>query len=219
MINAFKVYAQEHGLYIATAKDISKLVDAAISGFGNSYPLQQWFDQGGDGSNLTEKAIHPKGWRATWEANILSMMPESVILADSPEINAWIMWTKPGAKPFSDMEWMKNGGYKALMHMGIPEMIRFDTYEKYSVAMRKKLAPESFYLYNLVVRKECQRLGLGKKLLQVSHDYMDSKGFSTYLETHNPKNVPYYQTLGYVSFPDGTIPNTRLTHYVMKRSR
>ena len=217
MINTFKKYAEEQGLYIATAKDITKLVDAAISGFGNTYPLQQWFDQGGDGSNLTATTIHPKGWRATWEANLLSMMPESIILADSPEINAWIMWTRPNARQFSDMEWMRNGGYKALLHMGVGEMMRFDTYEKYSAAMRKRLAPEAFYLYNLVVRKECQRLGLGKKLLKISHDFMDSNGLSAYLETHKADNVPYYETWGYVPYPDTTLPGTKLTHYAMKR--
>ena len=215
--DTFKTYAQEHGLYVATTSDIPQLVDTAISGFGNTYPLQQWFDQGGDGSQLTATTLNPKGWKATWEANLLSMMPESIILADSPEMNAWIMWTKPDAKPFTDMEWMANGGFKALLHMGIPEMMRFDTYEKYSTAMRQRLAPESYYLYNLVVRKDCQRLGLGKKLLQVSHDYMDSQGYSTYLETHKPENVPYYRTLGYVSLPDSTLPHTNLTHYAMKR--
>lgn len=216
-IELFREFAKERGLYIATMEDLPRLVDTAIDGYGNDYPLLQWFDQGGDGEHLREASINPKGWKETWRANILSNFPDSIIIADSSDINAWIMWLMPHFHQYSNMEWLMNGGVKAFLHLGVGPIMRFDSFERYCVGQRQKLAPDSFYLYNIVVRRNQQHKGLGRKLLDVSHTFIDNVGGSAYLETHKPKNVPIYQSFGYELLSDEPIPNTRLKHFAMKR--
>lgn len=212
----FKEAAIREGLYIASKKDIPRLVDTSVDGYGSAYPLCQWFDQGGDGTQLAVRELHPKGWRSTWKANISDVFDQSIVVADSPAINALLMWLVPYFKEAGNLDWFLHGGLESLFHMGIKEMVRFDTYETYCNAQRHKYGEGSFYASNLVVRESQKGRGLGGHLMRTSLRIIRNLGSSAYLETHTRRNMELYRKLGFKLMCDDPIPGTRLKHYAMR---
>jgi ribosomal protein S18 acetylase RimI-like enzyme len=56
---------------------------------------------------------------------------------------------------------------------------------------------EHCYLQFLCVDPLHQNNGIGRRLMELSLDYFDSVGMPTYLEAGNPRNIAFYERLGY----------------------
>lgn len=68
-----------------------------------------------------------------------------------------------------------------------------------------------WYLFILTVLPSCQGQGLGGKLLQPILDHADAAGLPCYLDTANPKAIPFYEKQGFKIlyqdyFPGSSIP-------------
>lgn len=55
-----------------------------------------------------------------------------------------------------------------------------------------------WYLPWIAVREEDQNRGLGGRLLAASLEYVDLGGLPAYLETSNPRNIPFFKRHGFV---------------------
>lgn len=61
----------------------------------------------------------------------------------------------------------------------------------------QSIAGRHWYLLNLAVRPELQGQGLGSVLLRSGLDRAQHQGVPCFLETTNPRNVPFYQKHGF----------------------
>jgi ribosomal protein S18 acetylase RimI-like enzyme len=82
---------------------------------------------------------------------------------------------------------------------------------------QRNMPQDGWYLYNLVVRKEAQHQGLAKRLLQPCLKFFDDEKQCVYLETHDPKNIAFYEHFGFAVVETGTVPHSDLTHYGLLR--
>ena len=74
---------------------------------------------------------------------------------------------------------------------------------------------KSWYLYDLVVRQDCQKQGIATTILQPVLQYIEQSGQSCYLETHNTVNVDIYRKFGFDLMETGDVPGIHSKHYAM----
>ena len=74
---------------------------------------------------------------------------------------------------------------------------------------------KGWYLYNIAVRKDFQKQGVCKKMIEPMLEYINSLGKNCYLETHNSVNVEIYNRFGFSLVETGIVPGTNLKHYAM----
>lgn len=218
----FRKLISDNGFYLLGNADIPAMVHCVLDGYANDYPLNNWFDFGGDGEafyagQIPNKTTSVKGWRHVWGANIACQMKEAVAFADSPDINAWMMLLPPHAHQFTDWEWLKSGGLRAFFHLGAGPINRMEKYEQNAVLYRNKWGEEAYYLYNIVVKKSLQNQKTGRKLLDVCHQFCDQFQHDIFLETHKENNVRLYEHFGYELLSSTPIPHTKIPHNVMIR--
>ena len=91
-------------------------------------------------------------------------------------------------------------------------------YESYCMKLKKKYTDhKSWYMFDIVVRREMQKQGIGHRLMEPVLDALDKDGQDIYLETHNPDNVAFYEQFGFEVVEVGTVPGSDLDHYCMLR--
>ena len=76
---------------------------------------------------------------------------------------------------------------------------------------------DGWYVYDLVVRQNMQHKGLAKRMLQPFLNYLDVTKQSVYLETHEERNVPFYNHFGFSVAETGQVPHSNLSHFGMVR--
>jgi ribosomal protein S18 acetylase RimI-like enzyme len=64
-----------------------------------------------------------------------------------------------------------------------------------------------WYLWNLAVHPDHQGKGIGTALVRDMFSRTEQEGYGIYLETQNPRNVGYYEQLGFVVLREVTVPN------------
>jgi ribosomal protein S18 acetylase RimI-like enzyme len=73
------------------------------------------------------------------------------------------------------------------------------------------------YLWAIAVDQSVQRRGIGKSLLKPGLDRADEQDTPVYLETHNEKNLPFYQALGFDLVREESLPGVGLKFWCMVR--
>lgn len=154
--------------------------------------------------------------RKLWTISIQSLKNEALFVADSPEVNGVSIWTPPGFTGSKLLPFFKAGG----LTLPLPILLRLERYEQYAMKLKKKYTQhQGWYLYDLAVRKDCQRQGIAAKILHPVLAYIEQRGQSCYLETHNPVNVDIYRKFGFELMEVGSVPGLHIQHYAMlKRS-
>jgi len=81
------------------------------------------------------------------------------------------------------------------------------------ISERARPAESHFYLPILAVDPEFQESGCGRALLEALHARSERHPHSTgvCLETENPKNVPFYEHLGYQVIARNTLADFEIT--------
>ena len=104
------------------------------------------------------------------------------------------------------------------------EQMGQETLDRYSLItefMSKKtlklISPESSYLSIVGLKPSQQNKGLGAGLIIPTLAEMDRQKISTYLETFTPRNMKFYQRLGYSSIDSFQEPTTNSTYWIMLR--
>ena len=191
-----------------TREDIPQFVDCAAASYSSvNYPLNDYIA----GNQCTQDDL-----RAIWKFSLDYYRSRSVIYADSPKCNGWVLWMPPGSEEISVPDFIRYGGLKMVIKLGISSLRRVMHYEDYCTQIRmQNTKGKEWYLYNLVVRPEAQGQHLASKLIKPMQEFSASRGLPVFLETHLEKNVGLYQHFGFDVVSDDFLPGTKMTHWGM----
>ena len=150
--------------------------------------------------------------RKLWTISIESLKKEALFVAESPELKGFSIWAPAGFKGSKIIPFFRAGG----LTLPIPILMRLERYEQYSMKLKKKYTQhDGWYLYDLVVRRNCQKQGVAKTILNPVLNHIKQKGQSCYLETHNKVNVDIYRKFGFKLMETGNVPGINIKHYAM----
>jgi GNAT superfamily N-acetyltransferase len=171
----------------ATAADRAMLGDALASAFSED-PLFTWMAGAGP-----DKPLEPK-LRIVFDAFLKLDLErgEHLVFTDDDGIGVAI-WKAPN-------KWkMSNGD----MLRALPSMLRsFGTKTTRMIGAFnaiEKVHPkeEHYYLEALGTRQDMQSKGVGSAVIRHMLDRCDTEGMPAYLESSNPRNVPFYARHGF----------------------
>ena len=136
----------------------------------------------------------------------------------------------PDGKAFGAAIWSRplNGGLSEQMaaekktflmeQMGDASL---DTYQQITAFMSRQTGavvhPDSWYLSILGIAPVFQGQGLGGALVRPTLDRTDERGLHTYLETYTPRNMRFYERLGFQDAGSFHEPVTGTRYWVMVR--
>ena len=208
ILSKANTFIESQGFHLMTRKDIPRFLECATEAYGSiTYALDDYFA----GHPCTKEEV-----REMWLFNLKYFYTRALIYSDSPECNAWLLWIPPGCKGVSVINFIRYGGIRLTLKLGLPAMKRIMHYEDYSASVRlNATGGREWYWYNLVVRPEAQGQHLVGKLLRPMLDYCAQNGRPAYLETHSEKNVGIYRHFGFEVVSNGTITGTEVTHWGM----
>ncbi|PKO19178.1 MAG: hypothetical protein CVU39_01105 [Chloroflexi bacterium HGW-Chloroflexi-10] len=127
----------------------------------------------------------------------------------TPESSGVIFILPPGHTKISIGEYVQNGFLLTPLVIGIRDYIRSQECEKFVADMHEKIMQQRlhYYLWGLAVDPGQKRRGIGTTLLKPALEKADKEQKPFYLETHDEKNVPYYQNFDFTLVYSGKIPN------------
>ena len=200
---------EKAGLYLVEEKDIDRLAEVAADAY-RDYPLHNWFTKGkydAKASNLLMKVT------------LKTMTEDSVIYADSEEMNGFAAWLPFGFEGNEALPFLKNGGLKLFLHTGLGFVGRLLAYEKYAMNLKKQFTDNyDWYLFNLSIKKDAQGKGLASKLMRPMLQFCDDEQMIAYLETNKDSNVGLYKHYGFDLMKEELIPKSPVMHYAMVRN-
>jgi GNAT superfamily N-acetyltransferase len=124
------------------------------------------------------------------------------VVIDEGEIVAVAMWRTDGTPmPFS--EWPSVGG---LMTAVLGPDRTAEVGAGLGEFATHKPEPPYHYLMFLGVRPSHQGRGLGRVLVTAGQQRAAAAGQSVYLESTNPRNLPFYASVGFASLGEFTLP-------------
>ncbi len=203
-----KKVIERAGLYLVTEKDLDRLAECAADAY-RDYPLHNW---------LTNGKYDMKTSKLLMLVTLKNMMKDSVIYADSEELNGFAVWLPQGFTGSKAVPFLLNGGLGLFLHAGIGFFLRLLAYENYSMGLKKEFTDHfDWYLFNLSIKKEAQGKGIASKLMRPMLQFCDDEKMVAYLETNKECNVGLYKHYGFDLMKEEFIPKTSVTHYAMVR--
>ena len=104
----------------------------------------------------------------------------------------------PGKEQADTLPGPPNRAADNLLHFGWSAYRRFDRNQAVAYKMHRRHAPEDhWYLWAIGVDPGSQGEGIGGRLLQPVLASASASGTPCYLETHNERNVRFYQKHGF----------------------
>lgn len=196
------------GLYLVQKKDLNRLAEVAADAY-RDYPLHNW---------LTGGTYDTVASRLLMEVTLKTMTEDSVIYADSEELNGFAAWLPFGFTGNKAMPFLMKGGMRLFLHAGFGMIGRLQTYENYAMNLKKQYTDNyDWYLFNLSVKKDAQGKGIAGKLMRPMLQFCDDERMIAYLETNKEENVGLYRHFGFDLMKEELIPKTPVTHYAMVR--
>ncbi|MCF7832119.1 MAG: GNAT family N-acetyltransferase [Candidatus Marinimicrobia bacterium] len=128
------------------------------------------------------------------------------------------IWMPPKRVTTSPLMFIRAGGLSLRKNVDLKVIDRIQVYGDYCGSLHQKYVKEPhWYLESIAVDPKEQGKGFAGKLLRPALDYFDKYGFPCYLETHNPKNVTFYEKYGFNVMEIGKLPGTNKPHWAMLR--
>ncbi|WP_073616117.1 GNAT family N-acetyltransferase [Desulfopila aestuarii] len=127
------------------------------------------------------------------------------------------VWTKPLRQ---DLETERSKKKKEFLekYMGGASLSTYNSIVDFMSEKASSLVPENaWYLSILGVLPQHQGKGLGVGLVDKILDQTDKAGIPTYLETFTPKNISFYERLGYKQLECIYEPTTEADYCIMMR--
>lgn len=137
----------------------------------------------------------------------------------TPDLTGVIFILPAGHTKISQWEYIRNGFLPAPLVLGLPDFVRSQKCEAYVADEHERLMgrrPHD-YLWGLTVHPDHKRQGVGTALLSPFVELADFKKMPIYLETHNEKNVAYYQRMDFNLISTSMIPGSDVPIWCMLR--
>ena len=199
---------EKAGLYIVSEKDLDRVADVAADAYCD-YPLHNW---------LTNGKYDAVASKLIMQISLKTMVKDSIIYADSEEINGFAVWLPFGFTGSKTLPFLMNGGLKLILHSGLGIIGRLLTYENYAMGLKKQFTDNyDWYLYNLSIKKDAQGKGIASKLMRPMLQFCDDERMKVYLETNKSSNVELYKHYGFDLMKEEVIPKSPVMHYAMVR--
>ncbi len=127
------------------------------------------------------------------------------------------VWLLPQSAEFQQHETMRKR--KFLRHtLGAPGSLNYERIVDYmSTRAEAIVADDAWYLSIIAVAPEAQGQGLGRRLLAPTLAEADAAGAVCYLETFNPRNLTFYERLGFAIRAQFEEPTTQAECTIMVR--
>ncbi len=125
----------------------------------------------------------------------------------------------PGHTKISNLEYAINGFVFVPLIFGLQQHHRILECEDFVMKMHEDImnGRPHYYLWGLAVDPGHQRNGVGRMLLNQMLEKADFEKKPVYLETHDEKNVRYYQQKGFALVESSTITGQNLRIWCMVR--
>ena len=125
----------------------------------------------------------------------------------------------PGHTRLTNGEYVRHGFLMLPLILGLKRYIKNNECETFVADTQERLLEgrEHYYLWGLVSDPKAQRKGTGRALLKILTDKANKENMPVYLETHDQKNVTYYEQFGFKLIHSDTIPNHGLDIWCMLR--
>lgn len=151
--------------------------------------------------------------------NILNTALRYGAVYTNPEISGVIFTLPPGHTKISIWEYIQCGFLLSAFKLGFRNYKHSMECEDFvgatQIALMKKRP--HYYLWGLAVDPRQKTQGIGTALLQPLLAQADAEKMPIYLETHDEKNVPYYQKHGFYLIHTTCIPKYQLPIWCMLR--
>lgn len=194
--------------YIMQQEDIVRFADTLANGF-SMYDLFKYICNG------TYSSVK---MTVFWAMSISLSCKDAICIADSKDVNSVLIYISPGAKEPGVMEYIKAGGIKMLITLGLRsavKLLRFDAnVQKYQKRYRTE---KDGYLMAFATRLDKQGQHYGKPLMEALLEYLDSAGQGCYLETLKASNVDLYKHFTFELMEQSPLNYGGLTLYALKR--
>ena len=131
-----------------------------------------------------------------------------------------VMFVLPPAHTrLNNKEFIQGGFLFAPFVLGLRNYIKSSECEKFVADTQEHLlnGREHYYLWGLVTDPQAQGSGVGSALLKELTDKADVENLPVYLETHEQKNVAYYERFGFRLIHTAVIPLHGLDIWCMLR--
>jgi ribosomal protein S18 acetylase RimI-like enzyme len=129
-----------------------------------------------------------------------------------------ICWLPPGRAKLTTAGIIRTGLFTIVLRFGVSAYRRFDDNMEYTNKIHNSHAPNPhWYLWAIGVNPTHQGKGVGGKLLTPILSLSSHDGTPCYLETHNEKNIQFYEKHGFKIVNEGKIPKHGLRVWAMLR--
>lgn len=139
--------------------------------------------------------------------------------AVSDEMKAILIWYPPNAGPVALASKIRAGYLTLPFTMGPSAFRRFYRYGRVAgeaTARHKRVS--DYYVSVIAVSPSHQGKGYASLLLERLSSKIDFSKHRIYLETSNPKNIPFYEHMGFVVLEEASLPNSDVKVWPMARS-
>lgn len=137
----------------------------------------------------------------------------------TPDFSGVIFILPPGHTKISLAEYSRNGFFLTPFRLGLRDYTNSQACEKFVADTHEKLMTGRlhYYLWGLAVDPGKKRTGVGTALMQPLLAKADREKMPIYLETHDQRNVAYYQKMGFELIHEDVIPKFNLDIWCMVR--
>jgi GNAT superfamily N-acetyltransferase len=137
----------------------------------------------------------------------------------NPEITGVAFTLPPGHTKISMLEYIQNGFLLSPFFLGYRNYVRSMDCEDFVGLTHEQIMNNRphYYLWGLAVDPDHKRTGIGTALMEPVIAKADAGKKPIYLETHDEKNVAYYQRMGFVLVQSTKIPKYELPIWCMLR--
>lgn len=135
----------------------------------------------------------------------------------NPDVTAFAAWIPPERTSASMWGYIRSGFLLAPIRFGIKKYMRVVDCEDYTGKIHKELMPgPHYYVWGLGVDPLYQGRGIGTALLQPGLATARAKSLPVYLETHDPKNIRFYEKLGFEMIREDSVPQHNLPFWCFR---
>lgn len=209
-LNEFYNYALESGVSekcFLSPDNIREFIDTSVDAY-TEYPLFV---------NVFKGAVPKKTLWRMMHVDYKSRLHMDMIggLTSSEKYEAVVMFEPPMTGKIGIREYMKVAKPLDYLMLLNPSFYRQEAYDDYSLGKRKPyLDDKTWYVYVFATKKECQRKGFGKPLINLLTSFAKEKGYRICLETDLTENVAMYEKFGF-KLKDESVYKGSLNHYVL----